>query len=131
MLHCNARWVRKDKIHTLVHLLDHIIRFGPAPNFATEKFESYNGVLREQLIHSNRHNPSRDIAVSFVDYKIIRHLVSGGYWKDKDGSWIQAGTLIRSLFEDKDVRMCLGYKGYAEEGIQRDQFSGRRSNPGA
>jgi hypothetical protein len=123
--------MRKDKLHTLVHLPDHIKRFSPAPNFATEKFESYNGVLRQQSIHSNRHNPSRDIGISFADHKIVRHLISGGYWKGDDGSWIQAGNKICKLFDNQYVRTCLGYKAYAEDGIQRDQFSGRRIDSGA
>ncbi|KAJ3533809.1 hypothetical protein NMY22_g7185 [Coprinellus aureogranulatus] len=37
-----ARWFNKPKFHILVHLPQHIRRFGPAMLFATEGFESFN-----------------------------------------------------------------------------------------
>lgn len=60
------QWFNKKKWHISLHLIKHVRRFGPPVNFATEKFESYNGVMREQSVYSNRHAPSRDIARSLV-----------------------------------------------------------------
>ncbi|KAI9620308.1 hypothetical protein H4Q26_013878 [Puccinia striiformis f. sp. tritici PST-130] len=51
---------------------------------ATEKFESYNGVLRTASIHSNRQSPGKDIANTFAAYKAIRHLVCGGWFQDQN-----------------------------------------------
>ncbi|KAK7464119.1 hypothetical protein VKT23_006283 [Stygiomarasmius scandens] len=56
------RWFNKPKFHVLLHLPEHIKRFGPAMLFATEGFESYNAIIRASSIHSNRHAPSKDIA---------------------------------------------------------------------
>ncbi|PLW08809.1 hypothetical protein PCASD_22471, partial [Puccinia coronata f. sp. avenae] len=53
----NAHWVKKAKLHMLLHLPQSIRRFGPASLFSTEKFESYNGVLQKASIHSNRLSP--------------------------------------------------------------------------
>ncbi|POV96124.1 hypothetical protein PSTT_15817 [Puccinia striiformis] len=39
-----AQWVNKPKFHMILHLGESIRRFGPATLFATEKFESFNGV---------------------------------------------------------------------------------------
>ncbi|KAL1708926.1 hypothetical protein EV121DRAFT_276854 [Schizophyllum commune] len=75
-----AQWFNKPKFHILVHLPDHIRRFGPSILFATEAFESFNAVIRAKSVHSNRHAPSRDIALAFAQGNRLRHLISGGYF---------------------------------------------------
>jgi hypothetical protein len=75
----NARWVNKPKIHMLLHLPESIRQFGPPCLFATEKFESYNGVLCTSSVHSNRLSPERDLAISFANYQTLRLLLSGAY----------------------------------------------------
>ncbi|KAJ8487998.1 hypothetical protein ONZ45_g14118 [Pleurotus djamor] len=77
-----TRWFNKPKFHILLHLPEHIRRFGPAILFATEAFESYNAVIRAKSVHSNRHAPSRDIARAFAQGNRIRHLLSGGFFPD-------------------------------------------------
>ncbi|EFP82632.1 uncharacterized protein PGTG_08828 [Puccinia graminis f. sp. tritici CRL 75-36-700-3] len=62
----SAQWINKAKFHMLLHLPESILRFGPACLFATEKFESYNGILRNASIHSNRQSPGQDIAITFI-----------------------------------------------------------------
>ena len=74
------RWFNKPKFHILLHLTEHIRRFGPAILFATEAFESFNAIIRAKSVHSNRHAPSRDIALAFAQSNRIRHLLSGGYF---------------------------------------------------
>ena len=64
-----------------MHLPEHIRRFGPAILFATETFESYNALIRDHSIHSNRQAPSRDIGLGFAYANRIRHLASGGKFK--------------------------------------------------
>ncbi|KIJ60407.1 hypothetical protein HYDPIDRAFT_177473 [Hydnomerulius pinastri MD-312] len=82
-LACTARWTpcwfNKPKFHILLHLPDHIRRFGPAALFATEGFESFNAVIRAKSIHSNRQSPSRDIARAFTHGNRIRHILSGAH----------------------------------------------------
>ncbi|KAI8449483.1 hypothetical protein BY996DRAFT_8689821 [Phakopsora pachyrhizi] len=79
LISASAQWVNKPKFHMLIHLSQSIARFGPASLFATEKFESYNGVVRQASIHSNRQSPSRDIANNFLNYSALRYCFSGGY----------------------------------------------------
>lgn len=74
------RWFNKPKFHLLLHLPDHVERFGPAILFATEAFESFNAVIRAKSVHSNRQAPSRDIARSFAQCNRVRHILSGGSW---------------------------------------------------
>ncbi|EFP91328.2 uncharacterized protein PGTG_16982 [Puccinia graminis f. sp. tritici CRL 75-36-700-3] len=62
----SAQWINQAKFHMLLHLPESILRFGPACLFATEKFESYNGILRNASIHSNRQSPGQDIAITFI-----------------------------------------------------------------
>ncbi|PPQ86779.1 hypothetical protein CVT24_004666, partial [Panaeolus cyanescens] len=73
-----ASWFNKPKFHIIVHLPEHIRRFGPAILFATEAFESFNAVIRAKSVHSNRQAPSRDIAKAFAQGNRIRHIMSGG-----------------------------------------------------
>ncbi|KAF9263191.1 hypothetical protein L218DRAFT_846417, partial [Marasmius fiardii PR-910] len=74
----SIRWFNKPKFYILVHLPDHIRRFGPAILFATETFESYNAVIRVKSVHSNRQAPSRDITLAFAQGHRVRHAISGG-----------------------------------------------------
>ncbi|KAJ4497274.1 hypothetical protein C8R41DRAFT_760050, partial [Lentinula lateritia] len=75
------RWFNKPKFHVLLHLPDHIRRFGPAMLFATEAFESYNAIIRAKSVHSNRHAPSKDIAHSMAQGNRLCHLLDGGlFW---------------------------------------------------
>ncbi|KAE9398997.1 hypothetical protein BT96DRAFT_957440 [Gymnopus androsaceus JB14] len=75
------RWFNKPKFHVLLHLPDHIRRFGPAMLFATESFESYNAIIRSRSVHSNRHAPSKDIAHAMARSNRVRHLLNGGvFW---------------------------------------------------
>ena len=75
------RWFNKPKFHILLHLPEHIRRFGPSILFATETFESYNALIRDHSIHSNRQGPSRDIGLGFAYANRIRHLTSGGKFR--------------------------------------------------
>jgi hypothetical protein len=62
------QWFNKPKFHVLLHLPNHIRRFGPAMLFATEGFESFNAIIRAASIHSNRRSNR------------VRHLVCGGFF---------------------------------------------------
>ncbi|KAL9939339.1 hypothetical protein V8E36_002152, partial [Tilletia maclaganii] len=52
---------RKPKMHLLTHAVDDLRRFGPLPTFSAERFESFNAVVRQASMFSNRKQPSRDI----------------------------------------------------------------------
>ncbi|KAF8508232.1 hypothetical protein JB92DRAFT_2686763, partial [Gautieria morchelliformis] len=71
-------WFNKPKFHILLHLTEDIRCFGLPILFVTEGFESFNAVIWAQSVHSNRHAPSRDIALGFAQGNRIRHLVSEG-----------------------------------------------------
>ncbi|CUA71593.1 Valine--tRNA ligase [Rhizoctonia solani] len=88
--------VLKPKFHFLVHLPMYIQRFGPPILFATERFESFHGVFRAGSIHSNRQAPSCDIADYFVGLNRLKHICSGGYWKEGD-SWVRASSCVREF----------------------------------
>ncbi|KAH9810013.1 hypothetical protein DFH28DRAFT_1132572 [Melampsora americana] len=94
----SAQWVNKPKVHMLTHLQDSIKRFGPANLFMTQKFESYNGVLRSASVHSNRQSPGRDIANSFNNYQLMRALLSGSTFFDKElQARVAAGPRVQEL----------------------------------
>lgn len=65
--------------------------------FATEIFECFNAIFRMRSVLSNHQAPSRDIAVKFADLDRVKHIFSGGYWKDEDGKWVQGGPEVRAL----------------------------------
>ncbi|KAI8451656.1 hypothetical protein BY996DRAFT_8688315 [Phakopsora pachyrhizi] len=78
LISSNAQWVNKPMFHTLIHLCQSIACFGPASIFATEKFEIYNGVVKQAPFHSNWQSPSHEIAKSFKNYAALRFCFSGG-----------------------------------------------------
>ncbi|OAV86099.1 hypothetical protein PTTG_30083 [Puccinia triticina 1-1 BBBD Race 1] len=106
-----AQWVNKPKFHMLLHLPDAIRRFGPPALFATEKLESYNGILRNASIHSNRQSPSKDIGVTFANFRNLRLLYSGGYfWVEERKTYETAATSVINLFKSNDsVQKSMGY----------------------
>ncbi len=85
----------KNKMHILLHLPDHVERFGPALLFSTERYESFNHIFRLCSIHSNRQAPSRDIATAFAHQERCRHILTGGYWLDeKSHRWVCASPAV-------------------------------------
>jgi hypothetical protein len=80
----NGRWVNKPKFHMLIHLQDSIRRFGPACLFATEKLESFNGVVRHASVHSNHQSPGRDIANTSNTRQMIRVFASASSFFDHE-----------------------------------------------
>ncbi len=97
-----ARILVKTKLHIVAHAPEDALRFGPLVINATEGFESYNSVFRRTSVLSNRQAPSRDIAVKFADMDRIKHILSGGYWKEGI-SWVQAGPGVQSLLAQKSI----------------------------
>ncbi|KAG8692786.1 hypothetical protein FRC08_009539 [Ceratobasidium sp. 394] len=111
------QWFNKPKFHVLLHLPQHIRRFGPAVLFATETFESYNFVIRLRSVHSNRHAPSHDISRAFSRLYAVHHLVSGGWVThtiDKSTKLPvsaiprQAGSAVLNLRNDPEFMSLMG-----------------------
>jgi hypothetical protein len=124
----SGRWANKPKFHMLKHLPQSIKRFGNASLFATEKFESYNGIIRNSSIHSNRLSPGRDIAKSFTEYQIMRHLLSGSKLYDHvKRRYIQAAPEVTSLFKENPmIQKAMGYN--PEVSSSRGAFPARHGN---
>ncbi|KAJ7833714.1 hypothetical protein B0H14DRAFT_3710403 [Mycena olivaceomarginata] len=100
----------KLKLHILPHSIDDILRFGPTILYATEGFECWNAIFRLCSILSNHLAPSHDIAVTLADMERFKHQVSGGWWKNESGNFIQAGTHIRNfLTANKQLQRRLGW----------------------
>ncbi|KAG1400221.1 hypothetical protein G6F59_013205 [Rhizopus arrhizus] len=59
--HNKNAYSTKPKVHYLHHIHQDIRRFGCALQFETEKGEMFNKFIREQLFHTNRLSPSRDM----------------------------------------------------------------------
>jgi hypothetical protein len=86
-------------------------RFGSASLFATEKFEGYNSNLRNASVHSNRHSPGKDIGVTFANYLVLRHILSGGFFFDKQHrTYRSAGPCVTDIFsQNSTVQKSMGF----------------------
>ncbi|KAA1128585.1 hypothetical protein PGTUg99_007608 [Puccinia graminis f. sp. tritici] len=111
LMKSTAQWINKPKIHMLRHLPDAILRFGPASLTSTEKFESYNGVLRQASVHSNKLSPGRDISNAFEAYSTLKFVLSGGWIYDGiSGAWRTASDDVTAFFRgSSEVRRSMGY----------------------
>ncbi|KNE94633.1 hypothetical protein PSTG_11996 [Puccinia striiformis f. sp. tritici PST-78] len=111
LIKASAQWVNKPKIHMLRHLGDSILRFGPAVIFSTKKFESFNGVVRQSSIHSNKQAPGRDIAVAFDSHACLRFVISGGRNNDPIlKTWTTASRQVTQVFHNnRNIQRALGY----------------------
>jgi hypothetical protein len=111
-----TEWFNKSKFHMILHLPDHVRRFGPAILFATEGFESYNAVIRLRSVHSSRSAPSKDIAESFSHLHAVRHLVCGGaFYVSGIAEACFPGVHVRSLLKNKGLAAVLGRGDMIEE----------------
>lgn len=100
----------KGKLHVFPHLPEDIPRFGPAILYATEIYECFNAVFRLCSIFSNHLAPSRDIAATLADMERFKHVSSGGWWKNSEGTYIRAGSLVRSfLTSNRELQRRLGW----------------------
>ncbi|KAH9819141.1 hypothetical protein DFH28DRAFT_1148262 [Melampsora americana] len=116
LIYWTAQWTNKPKFHMLTHLVESIERFGPLSLCATERFESFNGVLRMASVHSNRHNPGLHIATTFMYSRLIRMLCSGGsFWDSKRKRRAHAGKEVINLFKENPwIQKDLGYNASLE-----------------
>lgn len=102
-----SKILAKIKYHLLAHIEEDIIRFGPLVGVATETFESFNAVFRSCSILSNHLAPSRDIAHQLARQESVKHRLSGGWWADSDGEWIQASPKVRKFMVSNPVLQVL------------------------
>ena len=85
--------------------------------FATERYESFNSVVRQALVHSNRQAPSLDSSRTFANFDHIKHIFSGGFWKDsRFGNWVQVLPAVCSIIEKSGT--FRGFLGIHEKAIQ-------------
>ncbi|KAG2192404.1 hypothetical protein INT47_012471 [Mucor saturninus] len=103
-----------SKMHIMHHLVDDIYRFGSPIFYETEKGEQFNKFIRECLFRTNRHNPSKDVAVAFAKRMMAYHILSGGSWSVADivnpvkashkvlGSSASFGSTIRDFADNDD-----------------------------
>ena len=103
--HYSPEYSKRLKIHILLHLADDLRQFGPQKVFNTERysavnyrilvhvliyntynfrFESFNSLLRNQNVFSNRESPSKDIGTNFAVLEHLRFLCSGGKFEDSN-----------------------------------------------
>ncbi|KAI9619107.1 hypothetical protein KEM48_006386 [Puccinia striiformis f. sp. tritici PST-130] len=108
----SGRWANKPKIHMIMHLEESIRRFGPASLSATEEFESFNGIVQENSIHSNRLSPGRDIAIAFCDAKIMRLLMSGArLYNHETKRYFKSSPQVTELFKNNPlIQNSMGYQ---------------------
>ncbi|EFP92743.2 uncharacterized protein PGTG_18762 [Puccinia graminis f. sp. tritici CRL 75-36-700-3] len=107
----SAQWINKPKFHMLLHLPESIRLYGPATLFATEKFESYNGIMRNASVHSNRHSPGHDIAITFSSYHSFRQILSGStFYDSKKKTLTKASTQVTDVFTlNPNIQTTFGY----------------------
>ncbi|KAI8457807.1 hypothetical protein BY996DRAFT_8420195 [Phakopsora pachyrhizi] len=111
LISTNAQWVNKPKFHMLIHLSQSIAHFGPTSLFATEKYESYNGVVRQASIHSNRQSHSHDIATSFQNYAALIFFFSGGITQAEPSrsNIIQNSQIKKLLLNNSNIQKLFGF----------------------
>ncbi|KAK0522719.1 hypothetical protein OC842_006384 [Tilletia horrida] len=74
--------IARPKMHLLTHAVNDLARFGPLPTISAERFESFNAVVRQASIMSNRKHPSRDIVGRLSDQDVLKDIVSGSSYYD-------------------------------------------------
>jgi len=109
-----AKIIIKLKLHILVHLQEDIWWYGLAIRNSTEIFECFNAIFRLCSVYSNHQAPSRDIAYKFASMDRLKHILSGGFWKE-GSEWVQAGRNVRNVLRHEPIiQRHLGWVSQAE-----------------
>ncbi|KAF8505214.1 hypothetical protein JB92DRAFT_3084144 [Gautieria morchelliformis] len=98
-----ARILENGKLHILTHLVEDVERFGPAIQYATEVFESFNHVFCMCSVLSNHQSPGQDIARKCASLERVKHILSGSFWLTKDGEWVQAAPQVRGIVKRHSI----------------------------
>ncbi|KAG1312058.1 hypothetical protein G6F64_003333 [Rhizopus arrhizus] len=112
--HNKNAYSTKPKVHYLHHIHQDIRRFGCALQLETEKGEMFNKFIREQLFHTNRLSPSKDVVIRFGSQEILKFIIDGEPWTNKNSKRVRYGSEIKqfveanesfhSFFEDSRIR---------------------------
>ncbi|KAJ6631855.1 hypothetical protein B0H10DRAFT_1937610 [Mycena sp. CBHHK59/15] len=95
----------KIKYHLLPHIMEDFVRFGPAIRNSMEIFECFNAIFRLCSILSNHQSPSRDIAYKFASMDRLKHILSGGFWK-QGNEWVWAASNVRDVLQTIPIIQC-------------------------
>ncbi|KAG1464578.1 hypothetical protein G6F56_005055 [Rhizopus delemar] len=74
--------------------IQEIKRFGMPIHYETKHGEKFNKFIREEILRTNRNNPSRDLAVAFSRQFFLQHLINGGSFL----------TTVRNAQNDEEIR---------------------------
>ncbi|XP_019859712.1 PREDICTED: uncharacterized protein LOC109587945 [Amphimedon queenslandica] len=107
-------YAKRLKTHLVLHLVDNILDFGPTQCYNTERYESYNSLVRAQNIFGNRQSPSRDIATNFAVQQHLTFICSRGYFEGK-----QCGEQLYSIYLSTQVQQFL--RGVSIKKTQSDK----------
>ncbi|OAV96922.1 hypothetical protein PTTG_08102 [Puccinia triticina 1-1 BBBD Race 1] len=110
-IHTTAQWINRPKLHMLLHLPESIERFGPPSLFSTENFESFNSLLRNASVHSNRLQPGRDIGLRFLDFQALRSITSRARLENHEThTQFYAADEVTAIFSQNSlIQMSMGY----------------------
>ncbi|KAJ6621770.1 hypothetical protein B0H10DRAFT_1945050 [Mycena sp. CBHHK59/15] len=107
--------------HTEIEDISTYTCFGPAVLFSTERYEAYNAVFHACSIYSNCLTPSWDIAWSFVGIDGVKHIVTGGWWRDsRTGVWTCAKPrVLQHILDHPEMAAMVGLptKAVHEPGV--------------
>ncbi|CAC5425299.1 unnamed protein product [Mytilus coruscus] len=95
------------KSHLSSHIVEDIKTHGPLLGYTEDAFEKMHGRIRGQIFQENHHARSRDTAHSFIEMEILTHVISGGYFLNKEGEWVQASSSVRKLSVKNEVKSFL------------------------
>ncbi|KAL9939074.1 hypothetical protein V8E36_001887 [Tilletia maclaganii] len=105
--------IKKPKLHVLSHAVEATQRFGPLPTVSAERFESFNTIVREASILSNRRNPSRDIARRVTDEEMMCDIIAGATFTDQSSKMRRCvGAGIRNMLATDRRARRFFYEAY-------------------
>eukprot|EP00731_Ephydatia_muelleri_P004715 Em0002g891a len=97
--------LKKQKVHTILHLVECMISYGPSSAFSAERCESFNGSVRMQNIYGNKQAPSRDIANHFACIEYLRFICEGGVFNAGE----RCGSGLQELYKSMQVQQFLNF----------------------
>lgn len=67
-----------------IQQIDDIKRHGPPTSYDEDSFEKNHGRIRDQIFMQNQKARSRDTAERYAQHILCSHIVTGGFFKDRE-----------------------------------------------
>ena len=97
----------------------------------TQKEQHFNKNITEHITYTNKLNPSRDVGLKFAKQSMMRHVLEGGSWLNKDGIREKTTEDVMSFIKTNESMFYLNLLGGSREFIDNTDPNYKKISEGS